>query len=351
MKRKISILAAVLLCGVCCMNMQHAGMAGAEETIEVTKDFGVDEQPVMEEEYQKDGTVYELVSQEEEELTKKEEEAVRKEKKLQLPSDDISLIPESMEYVKDGVPAELKLDKKHIVMKEAEKEKREKEQLLDKTVVYDSLPDNDIDRLEKHITHKGKTLDLISVDYSVEKRKNGIPISYAAACYYACVVTQEEEVPTVWEARVWYEGVWSREVAGGMRVTAVYKEKQKEEVTPAPAPEKEEPEKKEQKKVKQKKAPLAAAPAAFIVVAAGIFCLPNVKVYRLGENQVYKKIAAVRAGKRQDGWHLQVKKAAAKSGTYKIVCSKKLLKKPADFYINGRKIPSPDGKGESVFCL
>lgn len=354
-KWKVSLLAAVLAFSTCCMDMQHTGVAKAEEMIEVTQNFALDESAVMEQEYQKEGICYELVSQNEEDITRKVKEEVRQKKKVQLFADDASLVPETMEYTKDGVSVDLKLDRNNISIEESETEKKEQKTILDREVVYKNLPDNDIDRLKQHITHKGKTLDLISVSYDVEERKNGIPVSYAAACYYACVETEETEVATAWEATAWYEGIWEKEVVTGTKVTAVYREK--EISVPEPEPEKEINEKKEivkEKAPEKKKMAAAAAPAAVIVVLAGFWMFPNVKIYSLvkGEKTCYKRIAMVKARKKRDGWHLKIRKAD-EGAAFKILCSAKLLKKAAadDFYVNGRKIPSPDSNGESVFCL
>lgn len=353
-KWRVPALAAVLAYGICCMSMQHAGMAKAEETIEVTQDFALDEQPVMEQEYQKDGACYELVSQKEEDITRKVKEEVRQEKKIQLPANDTSLVPKNMEYIKDGVSVNLKLDRENISMRESGTEKKEQQRILGREVVYENLPDNDIDRLKQHITRKGKTLDLISVSYDVEDRENGIPVSYAATCYYACVVTGKTEAVTAWEATAWYEGIWEKEVVTGTKVTAVYRKK--ESGTPEPVPEKEPVGKKEggQEAPAKKKLAAAAAPAAVIVVLAGFWMFPDVKIYRLAENgKKYLFISMARARKKGDGWHLKIRMVPAETDTFKIRCSKKLLKKAGDddFHVNGKKIPSPDSSGESVFRL
>ena len=165
-----------------------------------------------------DGT-YELIHVDYEENYGEEGHRVTLTEQSVLSSEDTSQIPTRLE--RDGIIYYLVEDS--ISVDVSRTETREGITIEEKYVTY-SVPDNDIDRLQRQITNEaGEVLELISVDYVVtQSTADGVPTEYAANCRYAANVAYTEEIPVEWTATATYSGTRTEEVLEKVTATAQY---------------------------------------------------------------------------------------------------------------------------------
>lgn len=102
-------------------------------------------------------------------------------------SDLMEQLPEEIKYEENDFVGVYKLDVNSINIEN--QYNGYKEQLIEKTKVYNNLDTNDLNNIPKQVTKDGMTLDLITTNWEVvETRKiqeNNIPSKYKATCYYA----------------------------------------------------------------------------------------------------------------------------------------------------------------------
>ncbi|MCI8549299.1 MAG: hypothetical protein HFI68_01685 [Lachnospiraceae bacterium] len=149
-----------------------------------------------------EGTVYQLVGTDYEEVYREEEHQKTIQEEIYLSSENFGQIPEVI--TRDGM--EYALDEESVEIQVSRMEMRKDLDVMEEYVTY-ILEDNDIDRLQKEIVREGRPLELIEVEYSVTKAtESGIPLEYAARCHYAANVDREYEVPVEWKAAAVYSG-------------------------------------------------------------------------------------------------------------------------------------------------
>ena len=104
------------------------------------------------------------------------------------------------------------------------------DKLIEKTVEYTDLSKNDLDYIQKQITEKNKTLDLLDTKWEItETEKIGeasVGSQYKAICYYA---TKERVYrPNTYTVTAKYIGTAEKEIVKPLKITVSYKEENTE---------------------------------------------------------------------------------------------------------------------------
>ncbi|MDI9241907.1 hypothetical protein [Fusibacillus kribbianus] len=190
------------------MKQQEETGAAGSDLIKEYRAETKDRLPDFPDRIRTDGKIYQYIDTEYEEIYEDKSEEVTLTEETVLESDDISQVPRTI--TRDGI--EYKLDEASVTVTVSRSETITGTDILEEYVTY-TLPDNDIERLTKQITKDGKTLDLISVEYSVTKAtESGVPTEYAARCRYATNIEYEEENPVEWTATATYAGTKTEKV-------------------------------------------------------------------------------------------------------------------------------------------
>lgn len=138
-------------------------------------------------------------------------------KMMDLNSEAVTQIPKYI--VEDGTP--YVLDESSIVVEVTDRKSSEGANVATTSRKVENLPDNDLERIEKTVTHNGTVCDLLYVTYEVTKEdEDRIPVEYSALCEYGGLETYSKSYPSAWQATVWYDAY---EVAEGMEVVTEQK--------------------------------------------------------------------------------------------------------------------------------
>lgn len=123
-------------------------------------------------------------------------------KMMDLNSEVVTQIPKYI--VEDGVP--YVLDESSIVVEVTDRSSSEGADVVTTSRKVENLPDNDLERIEKTITHDGIVCDLLYVMYEVTKEDEDlIPVEYSALCEYGGLDTYSKSYPSAWQATFWYD--------------------------------------------------------------------------------------------------------------------------------------------------
>ncbi len=138
-------------------------------------------------------------------------------KMMDLNSEAVTQIPKYI--VEDGTP--YVLDESSIVVEVTGRSSSEGANVVTTSRKVENLPDNDLERIEKTITHNGTPCDLLYVMYEVtQEDEDRIPVAYSALCEYGGLETYSKSYPSAWQATFWYDAY---ETAEGMEVVTEQK--------------------------------------------------------------------------------------------------------------------------------
>lgn len=138
-------------------------------------------------------------------------------KTLNLNSEVVTQIPKYI--VEEGMP--YVLDESSIVVEETGRSSSEGANVVTTSRKVENLPDNDLERIEKTITHNGTVCDLLYVMYEVTKEdEDKIPVEYSALCEYGGLDTYSRSYPSAWQATFWYDAY---EITEGLEVVTEQK--------------------------------------------------------------------------------------------------------------------------------
>lgn len=123
-------------------------------------------------------------------------------KMMDLNSEVITQIPKYI--VENGTP--YVLDESSIVVEVTGRSSSEGADVVTTSRKVENLPDNDLERIEKTITHNGTVCDLLYVMYEVtQEDEDRIPVAYSALCEYGGLDTYSKSYPSAWQATFWYD--------------------------------------------------------------------------------------------------------------------------------------------------
>ena len=237
----------------------------------------------------------------------------------------VSQIENEIPYNQDGYEGKYKLDIQSISIKTNYNGFREV--LIEKTVDYTNLEKNDLDFIPKVIEENGKELNLLNVNWIVEKNKKigeyEVPDTYTASCYYA--QKQRIDYPNTYTISANYVGTATKKSSD----SKTYILKYIKDVPPTPV---------EEEKEKINVLPIAGG-------TTGIFCIilffltKNVTVYNYKDGE-YKKIGKTRINRNNE---ISLNRFALFefSNKYKIELSKSLTNK-----LTGKLITISKGKAK-----
>lgn len=133
-------------------------------------------------------------------------------KTVSLNADMVTQIPRYI--VEEDTP--YVLDESSIVVEETGRSSSEGANVVTTSRRVEKLPDNDLERIERSITHEGLSCDLLYVVYQVTKEdEDGIPEEYSAVCEYGGLKKYSESYPSAWQATFWYDAY---EITEGMEI-------------------------------------------------------------------------------------------------------------------------------------
>lgn len=133
-------------------------------------------------------------------------------KTIPLNADEVTQIPKYI--VEDDTP--YVLDEASIVVEETGRSSSEGADVVTVSRKVEHLPDNDLERIEKSITHEGLPCELLYVVYEIsEEDEDGIPVEYSAVCEYGGLKKYSRSYSSAWQAEVWYDAC---EITEGMVV-------------------------------------------------------------------------------------------------------------------------------------
>lgn len=123
-------------------------------------------------------------------------------KVMDLNSEVVTQIPKYI--VENGTP--YVLDESSIVVEVTGRSSSEGADVVTTSRKVENLPDNDLERIEKTITHNGTVCDLLYVTYEVTKEDEDlIPVEYSALCEYGGLDTYSKSYPAAWQATFCYD--------------------------------------------------------------------------------------------------------------------------------------------------
>jgi len=201
----------------------------------------------------------------------------------------ISQIDNEIPYNQDGYEGKYELDIQSLSIKT--NYNGFKEVLIEKTIDYTNLEKNDLDFIPKVIEENGKELNLLNVNWIVEKNKKigeyEVPDTYTANCYYA--QKQRVDYPNTYTITANYVGTASKKESN----SKTYILKYIKDVPPTP----------EVEKTIEEKDNINVLPVAG--GTTGIFCImlffltKNVTVYNYKDGK-YKKIGKTRINRNNE---------------------------------------------------
>ncbi len=305
----------------------------------------------------------------------------RLKKTIPLDADTVTQIPR---YIVEGDTSYV-LDETSIVVEETGRSSSEGANVVTFSRKVEKLPDNDLERIEKSVTHEGIPCDLLCVVYEVtEEDEDGIPAEYSAACEYGGLETYSRSYPSAWQANVWYDACQivgdievlteeemygsvdtsptesARTVRGNRRPTeeADVEEEEEEDPSPKPALKKFQlrkitpGEKEEEKKIPDIPVPLAAAAAGLLLLIPFLiwFTVLTAPLYALKKGEKYRYIGRIRLKKEDMEYTAYLTERLADRAdipVYKIKVPGQVRRETKGGML---QVNCPDGKKLSLIC-
>lgn len=218
-------------------------------------------------------------------------------------------------YEKDGYTGEYILDTTSIKIKTNDNGFRDK--LIEETINYTNLERNDLDFIPKQTKKNGLTLDLLNVEWKVEKTKKigeyEVADTYMAKCHYAC--KQRIDYPNTYTVTAKYSGTATKTMESPYIYTVKYKKVEEKQPKSVPNVAKEKD---------NNLLPIASSTTGIILIIL-IFFTKNVTVYNYKDGE-YVKIGKTRM-RRNNIINLTRYSLLETTNKYKLKLSKRLTKK------------------------
>lgn len=297
-------------------------------------------------------------------------------KTFSLDSEVVTQIPKYI--VEEGVS--YVLDESSIVVEETGRSASEGADVITTLKQVESLPDNDLERIDKEITYNGTPCELLYVVYEVTKEdEDGIPTEYSAACTYGGLEKYSSSYPSAWQAVVWYDAyelieeleivtdreVWEYEDTPKEKmIKMVKKENEMETEEEIPKSEKKiftlkkivpGKEEEERKKIPDMLIPLVTAAAATLGIGLLFpfilwFAILTVPIFALKRGEKYRYIGQIRLKKEETAYIACLTERLidkAELPVFRIKMPDKIRKKMQSGILQVR---CPDGKRIEAVC-
>lgn len=298
-------------------------------------------------------------------------------KTISLDAETVTQIPKYI--VEEGVS--YVLDESSIVVEETGTNSAEGAKVITTFKKVESLPDNDLERIEKEIDCNGIPCELLYVVYEVTKEdEDGIPIEYSAVCTYGGLEKYSKPHPLAWQALVSYDAyeliegleivaeqeVWEYEDVPEEKTIKVVKKENKmepdEEVVPKPekknftlkkiVPGKKE---EEEKEIPDMLIPMAATAATTLGIGLLFpfilwFSVLTAPIFALKKGDTYRYIGQIRLKKEETTYVAYLTNrliAKAPLPVFRIKMPEKIRKKISSGILQVR---CPDGKRIEAVC-